>query len=228
MKKFIGIFIGMILLGTVSPAFVYAEQPLRKTIPDELPEGYVRKSGSIIKAIDIEIQKLESAPTNTEFTLTRTEASLQGVPKACAKFKEACNKLNEKNKSICSNTTESVVGDEYKMKCSIFKGDKHAEKLHFKDGACVLDACEKDYEIKDNKCVSKDKLAKQAEKDKKKADKEAARAKTALEKEYASDVKSLVDAFNTVVNKIVTKCESEGKTIVDGKCKESETNEGDK
>lgn len=221
MKRIIVIFVGILLFWGASPSFVYALQPMKKDIPAELPDGYVREAGSIIKAINIEIQKLESAPTNTEFTLTRTETSLKGVTNACAKFKETCNKLNEKNKSICSNTTESVVGDEYKMKCSIFKGDKHAEKLHFKDGACVLDACEKDYEIKDNKCVSKDKLAKQAEKDKKKADKEATRAKTALEKEYASDVKSLVNAFNTVVNKIVTKCESEGKTIVDGECKES-------
>lgn len=108
--------------------------------------------------------------------------------------------------------------------------DKNIKTAHYDKTTktCVIDKCQKDYEIKDNKCVSKDKLAKQAEKRQKKADKEVARAKTALEKEYASDVKSLVDAFNTVVNKIVTKCESEGKTIVDGKCKESETNEGDK
>lgn len=87
--------------------------------------------------------------------------------------------------------------------------DKNIKTAHYDKPTktCVIDKCQDDYEVKDNKCVSKKKLARQE-----------TRANNKLEKEYAADIKSLVDAFNTVVTKISSRCEADGGTIVDGKC----------
>lgn len=93
--------------------------------------------------------------------------------------------------------------------------DKNIKTAHYDKPTktCVIDKCQDDYEVKDNKCVSKKKLARQE-----------TRANNKLEKEYAADIKSLVDAFNTVVTKITTACEADGGKIVDGECnKQTET-----
>ena len=194
MKKIIGIFVGILLFWGASPSFVYATEQL-------IPEHFINLQ---------QIQEL------TGMGATNQKQEKETQPSKKSDEKKSTKKETKQGKK---GTTDTEPNKDETCKSK----DKHIETAHYDTTTkkCVIDKCQKDYEIKDNKCVSKDKLAKQAEKDKKKADKEATRAKTALEKEYASDVKSLVDAFNTVVNKIVTKCKSEGKTIVDGECKES-------
>lgn len=87
--------------------------------------------------------------------------------------------------------------------------DKHAKKTSYdtKTNKCNIVECQQDYGVQDNKCVKQ-----------KKIDRQETRANNKLEKEYAADIKSLVDAFNTVVTKISSRCEADGGTIVDGKC----------
>lgn len=165
MKKFIGIFIGMILLGTVSPAFVYATD-------EEIPELDL-KILEIYEKNNTTTKKTEGPKKKKETPATEQNKDVEAAIQA---FKDKTNDniigsevAIKKDISVSGNKNLSAAYSAWKKKCqekqktvpnvkkwkSVDAGFQSGNKNKY---YCQVELCEDGYDpSKDKKsCMSKD------------------------------------------------------------------------